>query len=72
MATKSLSIREEAYRRLKNFKQKDESFSDVIMKVTEGEKDFSGGFGRWEQKEDIEEVVEKGREKLDRDLRKKR
>lgn len=69
MATKSLSVREEAYRRLKNFKEKDESFSDVIMKVTEGKKDFRKGFGSWKNREDVEDIIEEGREKLDRDLR---
>ena len=69
MASKSLSVREEAYRRLKSFKGKDESFSDVIMKVTEGKKDFKKGFGSWKDKENIEEIIEESREKLDKDLR---
>ncbi len=70
MATKSLSIREEAYRRLKSFKEENESFSEVIMKVTENKKNFRKGFGSWEDKENIDEVIKEGREKLDRDLRK--
>ena len=69
MVSKSLSVREEAYRRLKSFKGDEESFSDVIMKVTEGEKDFRKGFGSWEDKEDVENIVEEGRERLDQDLR---
>lgn len=69
MASKSLSVREEAYRRLKSFKGKGESFSDVIMKVTDGEKDFRKGFGSWEDKENVEKVIEEGRERLDKDLR---
>lgn len=69
MATKSLSIRKEAYNRLKGFKEKNESFSDVIMKVTEDEKDFKKGFGKWKEKEDVEDIIEEGREKLNEDLR---
>lgn len=71
MASKSLSVREEAYRRLKSFKGEGESFSDVIMKVTDGEKDFKKGFGAWEDKENVEKVIEEGRERLDEDLRKR-
>jgi predicted CopG family antitoxin len=71
MATKSLSVKEEAYRRLKSFKEDNESFSDVIMKVTEDEKDFRKGFGSWKNREGIEDIIEKGREKLDSDLRDK-
>ena len=69
MASKSLSVREEAYRRLKSFKGDGESFSDVIMKVTDSEKDFRKGFGSWGVKEDVEKVIEEGRERLDEDSR---
>ncbi len=34
MATKTISITEEAYERLANKKEKSESFSDVIVKIT--------------------------------------
>ncbi len=34
MATKTISITEEAYSRLKNKKNENESFSDVINKIT--------------------------------------
>ena len=69
MASKSLSVRKEAYRRLKSFKGEGESFSDVIMKVTEGEKDFRKGFGSWKDKEDVKNIVEEGRKRLNQDLR---
>ncbi|MFB6180313.1 MAG: antitoxin VapB family protein [Candidatus Nanohalobium sp.] len=69
MASKSLSVREEAYRRLKSFKGEGESFSDVIMKVTEGEKDFRKGFGSWRDRKGVEKVIEEGRDRLDQDLR---
>lgn len=69
MATKSLSVRNEAYKKLKSFKEEGESFSDVIMKITENKKNFRKGFGSWKDKEDVEETIEEGRKKLDRDLR---
>jgi len=34
MATKNISITEEAYDRLSNLKKKNESFSEIIIKVT--------------------------------------
>lgn len=34
MATKTISITEEAYERLANKKEKNESFSDIIIKIT--------------------------------------
>ena len=34
MATKTISITEEAYERLANKKEKNDSFSDVIIKIT--------------------------------------
>lgn len=71
MVSKSLSVREEAYRRLKSFKGDGESFSDVIMKVTDGEKEFEKGFGSWKDKDEVEEIVEEGRERFDEDLRSK-
>lgn len=55
---------------MKSFKEENESFSEVIMKVTENKKNFRKGFGSWEDKENIDEVIKEGREKLDRDLRK--
>ncbi|MFB6245820.1 MAG: antitoxin VapB family protein [Candidatus Nanohaloarchaea archaeon] len=69
MTTKCLSIRDEAFKRLKSFKSVDESFSDVIMRITDGEPDFREGFGMWKDREGIDKVIEEGRERLDRDLR---
>ncbi len=42
MSTKTISIKEEAYKRLKKLKKDDKSFSDVIMELTDRtKKDFS-------------------------------
>ncbi len=42
MSSKTISIKEEAYKRLKKLKNDDKSFSDVIMELTDKtRKDFS-------------------------------
>jgi predicted CopG family antitoxin len=46
MATKTISIREDVYDRLKNLKKENESFSDVIGRLTNRRKsDMSEYFG---------------------------
>ncbi len=46
MATKTITIKDEAYRRLKALKEEGDSFSDVIMKLTEPKRnDFSDLIG---------------------------
>ncbi len=67
MPTKTITITEEAYRRLKREKLKGESFSDVIIRLTERrEGDISEFAGAWREAEDIEEIIRKGREEFDR------
>lgn len=43
MSSKNISLREEAYDRLRALKREDESFSDVVMRITES--DRWSGFG---------------------------
>ena len=46
MTSKNISIKEEAYEKLKKLKGKDKSFSDVILELTERSKrDFSDIIG---------------------------
>lgn len=46
MTSKTISIKEEAYKRLKRLKKDDKSFSDVILELTEkSKKDFSDVIG---------------------------
>ena len=61
MATKTITIREEAYNRLKKFKN-GKSFSEVIMEITSDKNvDLSESFGLWND-DDVEEVEEKRKE----------
>lgn len=47
MPSKNISIKEEAYKRLKELKDKEKSFSDVILELTEkNKKDFSNIIGK--------------------------
>lgn len=70
MATKTITIREEAYERLKAIKG-DRSFSEVIIDVTEDRKpDLMESFGAWEGEkgEKAKERIEKFRKEFDRDF----
>lgn len=69
MATKSLTITDEAYERLKAHKRDDESFTDTILRLTGSERDLMEGFGSMRDVEGFREAVEETREELDDDLR---
>lgn len=69
MATKSLTITEEAYERLREYKREDESFTDAILRLTGGERDVMSGFGAMADVERFREAVEGTRGALDEDLR---
>ena len=47
MGFKTLTISEEAYNRLKRLKGKNESFTDVILKLGEGHGDIMRYAGAW-------------------------
>jgi len=67
MGSKNISITEEAYNRLKAHKREGESFTDVIVRLTEDERDIMSGFGAWSgtKKGDY---ARKAREQLNADL----
>ena len=58
MATTTISLTEEAYESLKALKRDDESFSDVVQRLTGAERDKMKGFGSWEDSGLREEVTE--------------
>jgi predicted CopG family antitoxin len=47
MGTKTISIIDDAYAALKREKRADESFSDVILKLTNRRGKFADSFGKW-------------------------
>jgi len=71
MGTKSLTITEEAYERLKEHKREDESFTETILRLTGKDRDLMKGFGSMSEVEGFREAVESTREELDEDLRKR-
>ena len=46
MATKTIRITEEVYDRLEARKREDESFTDLLARLTKQERDIYAGFGR--------------------------
>lgn len=63
MATRNISLDDEAYSRLEKLKSEGESFSDVVKNVT-SEKSWLEVAGIWEDEtEEIREAVEEGRKK---------
>jgi predicted CopG family antitoxin len=54
MGFKTLTISEEAYRKLKRLKGKNESFTDVILKLGEGYGDIMRYAGAWKEMTDDE------------------
>lgn len=69
MGTKSLTITEEAYDRLKAHKREGESFTETVLRLTGEERDVFSGFGAMEDVDGFREAVEGTRTELDDDLR---
>jgi len=64
MGTKTITITEDAYKKLKVEKMEGESFSEVINRITDkGRKDLMEFAGVWKDF-DVEEIIKEGREKF--------
>ena len=64
MATKTLTVTETAYDRLRSLKREDESFSDLVVRLTRGNRDVWKGCGKWTGN-GFAEAVEEERESFD-------
>lgn len=63
MATKTISLDEEAYERLAAEKREGESFSDVVKRLA-GERSWSEVAGIWaDEIDELEAAIEEGRER---------
>lgn len=65
MATKSLTITEEAYERLKAQKKPDESFTETILRLTGDKQDVMKGFGAMKDVAGFRDAVESTGDQLD-------
>ena len=71
MATKTLTITEEAYESLKAHKQPDESFTETVLRLTGGERDVWKGHGKLAGVDGFREGVEAVGRELDEDFERK-
>lgn len=69
MGTKSLTITEDAYERLKEHKRADESFTETILRLTGADRDVMKGFGAMADVDGFRESVAEAGTDLDSDLR---
>ena len=69
MASKNVTVTEEAYERLVACKRKDESFTDVLLRLTGSERDVMAGFGAMRDVDGFREAAEETRADLDEAFR---
>ncbi len=72
MATKTLTVTEEAYERLKAHKREDESFTDTILRLTGADRDVLRGFGTLADDEGFAEAAGRSRGDLEDAFAKRR
>lgn len=71
MPTKTIRVSEEVYDRLEARKREDESFTDLLDRLVEQERDIYAGFGAWEDAaEEMEETHERMNEEMEEDVEK--
>ena len=65
MTTKTLTITEEAYERLKAHKREGESFTDTVLRLTDADQDVMRGFGMLADDEGFAEAAGRTRGDLE-------
>lgn len=71
MPTKTIRVSEDVYDRLKARKRDDESFTDLLDRLVDEERDIYAGFGAWEDAaEEMEETHERMNEEMEEDVEK--
>jgi len=71
MPTKTIRVSEDVYDRLKTRKRDDESFTDLLDRLVEQERDIYAGFGAWEEAaEEMKETHERMNEEMEEDIEK--
>lgn len=58
MGTKTIRVSEEVYEQLEARKRQDESFTDLLERLTEEERDIYAGFGAWADTDAAEKMRE--------------
>lgn len=69
MSTKTITISENAYERLKSHKRADETFTETILRLTSRDQDRLAGFGMLADLDSFRESVTMTRDSLDTHLR---
>jgi predicted CopG family antitoxin len=67
MGTKTIRVSEEIYERLEARKREDESFTDLLERLTDEERDIYAGFGAWADS-DATEKMREAHERLNEDV----
>lgn len=70
MGSKTISITEDGYERLRSHKREGESFSDAVRRLTGGEQDIWRGFGPYEGEagERLRKAVDANRVEMDGEM----
>jgi predicted CopG family antitoxin len=76
MATKNISITDEAYEALQREKRKDESFTDAILRLSRSRGKLADCFGTWDLSDEEEATITRelsrgwcaAREKIEREV----
>jgi len=64
MSTKNISLSEDAYEKLKKLKEEDESFSDVVRKISESYSDITKFSGTFPELREVKDELKRERKEF--------